>query len=104
MSIPAKGSCGAAIPTITGKTVRVGTKSFDSMFAELRELHSAGHDTTPPTGAFNADQYAEANGVPYDAAYASCNRLFRAGKLKKHMVRDASCGTNRLRTYFIRVS
>ena len=91
-------------PVITGKTVRVGTKSFSAMFAELRELHSGGHDTTPPDGAFNADQYAEANGVAYDAAYSSCNRLCRAGKLKKHIVRDASCGRSRLRAYFVRVS
>ena len=92
-----------SIPTITGKTVKVGTKSFSAMFAELRELHSAGHDTTPPAGAFNAEQYAEANGVTAASAYNYCNRLFKAGKLKKHLVRDASGGNGiRLRTYFVK--
>lgn len=103
MSIPAKGSCGAATPTITGKTVKVGTKSFDSMFAELRELHAGAGLNEVPKGGFNSDQYAEANGVTAAAAYNYCNRLFKAGKLKKHLVRDASCSNGaRLRTYFVK--
>ena len=94
-----------SIPTITGKTVRVGTKSFSAMFAELRELHSGAGLNEAPKGGFNSDQYAEANGVTAASAYNYCNRLFKAGKLKKHLVRDSSGGNGiRLRTYFVRVS
>lgn len=94
-----------SLPTITGKTVKVGTKSFDAMFAELREFHAATGLNEVPKGGFNSDQYAEANGITTAAAYNYCYRLFKAGKLTRHLVRDSSHGSvTRLRTYFVRVS
>tara|TARA_R110000868_G_scaffold252275_1_gene508926 strand:- start:143 stop:427 length:285 start_codon:yes stop_codon:yes gene_type:complete len=90
-------------PTITGKTVKIGTKSFSAMFAELRELHAGDGPAEVPAGAFSAEQYAAANDVSYDSAYQYCHRLCSAKKLSKIKVKVRSNGDFRLRTYFVKV-
>lgn len=67
----------------TGKTVTVGTKSFDAMTAQLRRLHERVRgETVVPPGWFTAEQYAAATGIGMDAARMLLLRMGRAGELK----------------------
>lgn len=90
-----------SMPTITGRTVKVGTKSFSAMEEELRQLHAkiAAGDEVPP-GAFSTIQYAKANGVLSKQAYRTLNRAVDNGLLEQFSLRAPSDKGIRLQQFF----
>lgn len=86
-----------SLPTITGRTVKVGTKSFSAMDEELRQIHARiNGEQKIPKGAFTAQQYAKANGVNDNQAYQSCKRAASRGLMECFSLR-ARCGDGAIR-------
>ena len=90
------------MPTITGRTVKVGTKSFSSMEEELRRIHARiNGEQEIPKGAFTAKQYAKANKINENQAYASCRRAADKGLMEDFSLRAKTDGGEiRLQRFF----
>jgi len=92
----------SAMPTITGRTVKVGTKSFASMEEELRRLHAElGAAQDVPAGAFSTIQYAKANKLSLGQAYQLCKRSTEKGLMEQFSLRAKNeRGLVRLQQFF----
>ena len=66
------------------RSVTIGSKSFDAMWANLANRHQ---EETPPAGSMSAAQFAEKCKIPLEAARNRLNRHRRAGEVTSRLYR-----------------